>query len=153
MVDLGGEAVKIGDTIVVDAVDPSGAYVADPVRLVITEDDIINGSLLKANLVMKPVPKETALLKNYPNPFNPETWIPFLLSDESDVVVRIYDSVGRVIRTVDLGHLRAGYYVDRDRSVYWDGRNEHGEQVASGVYFYQIQAGSFAEVKRMVLLK
>jgi len=153
LVDLGGKAVKAGDMIRIDAIDPSGRFVAEPVKHLVTEEDIARGSVLVTNLTMKPVPKATALLPNYPNPFNPETWIPFMLSREADVTIRIYDSLGRLVRTIDLGHLRPGYYLNRDRAAYWDGRNELGEQVASGVYFYQIQAGSFVKTKRMVLLK
>jgi len=153
MIDLGGKAVKAGDMIRIDAIDPSGRFVAEPVKHLVTEEDIARGSVLMANLTMRPVPKATALLPNYPNPFNPETWIPFMLSKEADVTIRIYDSVGRLVRTIDLGHLRPGYYLNRDRAAYWDGRNELGEQVASGIYFYQIQAGSFVKTKRMVLLK
>jgi hypothetical protein len=153
LVDLSGKAVKVGDMIAVDAVDPTGAYVAEPIKHLITEEDIARGSVLVANLTMRPVPRESALLPNYPNPFNPETWMPFVLSDEADVTIRIYDSVGRLVRRINLGHLRPGYYLNRDRAAYWDGRNELGEQVASGIYFYQIQAGSFTKTKRMVLLK
>ena len=102
---------------------------------------------------MSPVPKRTVLLPNYPNPFNPDTWIPFALAEEADVTIRIYDSLGRLVRTIKLGHLRPGYYTTRDRAAYWDGRNELGERVASGVYFYELRAGSFAKVRRMVILK
>ena len=153
LVDLSGKAVKAGDIIRIDAIDPSGRFVAEPVKHLVTEEDIAGGSVLIANLTMRPVPKATVLLPNYPNPFNPETWIPFMLSEEADVTIRIYDSVGRLVRTIDLGHLRPGYYLNRDRAAYWDGRNELGEQGASGIYFYQIQAGSFTKTKKMVLLK
>ncbi|HID55669.1 TPA: hypothetical protein EYP37_04005, partial [Candidatus Poribacteria bacterium] len=80
------------------------------------------------------VPRETVLLPNYPNPFNPETWIPFRLSEDGDVVIRIYDAVGRLVKKLELGYLRAGYYTSRHSAAYWDGRNELGERVASGVY-------------------
>ena len=100
-----------------------------------------------------PPPKETLLLQNYPNPFNPETWIPFQLSKDSSVVIRIYDLRGRLVRKLDLGLKKAGYYVDKSRAAYWDGRNEQGERVASGVYIYQMTAGKERFTKRLVILK
>lgn len=107
------------------------------------------GTIRLSNLI----PKESRLLANYPNPFNPETWIPFQLSKEANVTIRIYDMAGRLIRTLDLGILRPGFYLDRSRAVHWDGRNELGEKVASGVYFYTIQAGNFRASRRMVVVK
>jgi len=99
------------------------------------------------------IPKETRLLANYPNPFNPETWIPFQISKEANVTIRIFDPSGRLIRTLNLGHLRPGFYLDRSKAAHWDGRNEIGERVASGVYFYTIQAGGFRDSRRMVVVK
>ena len=98
-------------------------------------------------------PEETALLANYPNPFNPETWIPYHLSNDSDVLFSIYDINGALVRELDLGHQRAGYYTDRSRAAYWDGRNELGERVASGVYFYQLRAGDYLKLRKMVIVK
>jgi len=98
-------------------------------------------------------PDHSALLQNFPNPFNPETWIPYQLSDDQDVAIRIYSAGGEVIRELALGHKSAGLYVSRDRSAYWDGRNASGEKVASGVYFYSIQAGDFIAVRKLSLLK
>ncbi|MBM3214008.1 tandem-95 repeat protein [Candidatus Poribacteria bacterium] len=95
----------------------------------------------------------TALLANYPNPFNPETWIPFSLADESAVTIRIYDAQGALVKTLDLGALPAGDYAERGRAARWDGANELGERVASGVYFYELRAGSFRETRRMVIHK
>ena len=80
-------------------------------------------------------PEKTAMLANYPNPFNPETWIPYQLSKPTDVTLTIYDITGNVIRALDLGHQRAGVYQTRSRAAYWDGRNAVGEPVASGLYF------------------
>lgn len=90
---------------------------------------------------------------NYPNPFNPETWIPYQLAEESPVTLRIYDASGRLIRHLDLGVQSAGGYVTRDRAAYWDGRNELGETVASGVYYCQFRAGEYVKTQRMLLLK
>ena len=70
------------------------------------------------------LPDETTLLANYPNPFNPETWIPYQLANPSDVVISIYDARGQVVRRLALGHQPAGYYTHRSRAAYWDGRNE-----------------------------
>ncbi len=105
------------------------------------------------NLLLKMRPKTTALLPNYPNPFNPETWIPYHLANASDVQITIYNTKGSIIRTLALGHRAAGYYTDRNRAAYWDGRNSVGERIASGVYFYQLQADSVSQLRKMVILK
>ena len=99
------------------------------------------------------VPETTALLANYPNPFNPETWIPYQLAKASDVMVTIYASDGSVVQTLVLGHQDAGMYHNRTQAAYWDGRNELGETVASGVYFYTLTAGDFAATRKMLILK
>ena len=98
-------------------------------------------------------PEATALLANYPNPFNPETWIPYQLSKPADVSLTIYDIQGRVVRALDLGHQRAGMYQTRSRAAYWDGRNAVGEPVASGVYFYTLTAGDFSATRKMLIRK
>lgn len=98
-------------------------------------------------------PETTALLPNYPNPFNPETWIPYHLATASDVQIRIYDTKGSLVRVLQLGYQAAGYYEDKNRAGYWDGRNDSGERVASGIYFYQLQADSVSSIQKMVILK
>ena len=108
-------------------------------------------------------PKETTLLPNYPNPFNPETWIPYHLAHAADVTLTVYDTKGTVVRRLELGHQPAGFYTARSKAAYWDGRNDRGEQVASGVYFYQLRAGrsglsvlhrrDYTALRRMVILK
>ena len=98
-------------------------------------------------------PTETALLPNYPNPFNPETWIPYHLAHDADVQITIYDTKGAKVRQLDLGHQPAGYYTARAKAAYWDGQNGAGESVASGVYFYQFRAGAYTAVRRLVILK
>ncbi|MBM3214765.1 T9SS type A sorting domain-containing protein [Candidatus Poribacteria bacterium] len=98
-------------------------------------------------------PSRSRLMTNYPNPFNPETWIPFELKEGSAVTVNIYDVAGSLVRTLDLGYRDSGYYTSRSDAAYWDGRNELGERVASGVYFYELRAGSFRETRRMVIHK
>jgi len=101
----------------------------------------------------EPRPASTALLQNYPNPFNPETWIPFELSEDSDVVVTVYDLEGALIRTLLLGEKTVGRYRSRDRAAYWDGANEQGEPASSGVYVYELRAGGYREMRRMVIRK
>ena len=98
-------------------------------------------------------PEKTQLLANYPNPFNPETWIPYELATDTDVRITIYNAQGVVIRTLQLGQQAAGYYTDRERAAYWDGRNALGEQVASGVYFYQLETDDMSSLRKMVILK
>ena len=98
-------------------------------------------------------PNKTALLANYPNPFNPETWIPYQLSKAADVTVTIYASDGNVVRTLALGHRDVGTYKNRSQAAYWDGKNEMGESVASGIYFYTLIAGNFSATRKMLILK
>ena len=109
-------------------------------------------ALLEAFLVATR-PEETMLLANYPNPFNPETWIPYHLADASNVRITLYDTRGIVVRRLDLGHQREGYYTSRSRAAYWDGRNHVGERVASGIYFYQLEADDVSRLRKMVILK
>ena len=99
------------------------------------------------------IPEETALLHNYPNPFNPETWIPYQLAKPAEVTLTFYAANGAVVRTFALGHQAAGMYHTRSRAAYWDGRNEVGEPVASGVYFYTLTAGDFSATRRMLIRK
>ena len=99
------------------------------------------------------VPETTALHPNYPNPFNPETWIPYQLSKPADVTVTIYDIRGRVVRFLDFGHQDAGLYQNRSRAAHWDGRNTRDELVASGTYFYRLQADEISLMRKMVILK
>ena len=98
-------------------------------------------------------PKKTALLPNYPNPFNPETWLPYQLAESADVTIQIYASDGQLIRTLGIGYQSAGIYRHRNRAAYWDGKNEIGEPVASGIYFYKLSAGQFTATRRMVIQK
>ena len=99
------------------------------------------------------IPEDTALLPNYPNPFNPETWIPYHLANPSDVRITIYDTRGVLVRQLNLGHQREGYYTSRSRAAYWDGRNAVGESVASGIYFYTLTAGDFTATRKMLIRK
>ncbi len=98
-------------------------------------------------------PEKPMLLQNHPNPFNPETWIPYQLSTDSEVVISIYDTNGERVRQFDLGYQHVGTYITRGRAAYWDGEDMYGEQVASGLYFYQIRAGAFSATRKMVIVK
>ena len=111
------------------------------------------GILFLERLLVALIPEETALLPNYPNPFNPETWIPYQLADASKVTLIIYAATGEVVRTLALGHQPAGVYQARSRAAYWDGRNTFGELVASGVYFYVLTAGDFSAARKMLIRK
>ena len=97
--------------------------------------------------------KETKLLPNYPNPFNPDTWIPYQLSEVSTVTVKIYDVSGSLVRTIEVGHKPVGYYLTREKAVYWEGRNQNGESVSSGVYFYTLITDYYTQTRRMVIIK
>ncbi len=99
------------------------------------------------------IPEKTALLANYPNPFNPETWIPYQLAESAEVTLTIYDMNGQLVRRLVVGHQAAGMYQSRSRAAYWDGRNQLGESVVSGLYFYTLTAGDFTATQRMVILK
>ena len=110
-------------------------------------------AVLQSLLEQRTVPEKTALLRNYPNPFNPETWIPYQLAKAADVTVSIYNTQGAMVRTLTLGHQPAGVYQHRTRAAYWDGKNAQGEPVASGVYFYTLTAGEFTATRKMVIRK
>ena len=105
------------------------------------------------NLLASMIPQETALLPNYPNPFNPETWIPYQLAEPAEVTLTIYDMNGQLVRRLKLGHQAAGIYRSRTRALYWDGRNQLGEPVATGLYFYTLTAKDFTATRKMLILK
>ena len=166
ILDLIAVASRLGES--TDAAAPlmlslEGISELDPVRIqtwieeASLEDD---GSIafgegiakLKSLLALL-IPKKTVLLANYPNPFNPETWIPYQLAEDSDVAIIIYDMGGIAIRRFDLGHRTAGRYESRSRAAYWNGRNHLGEPVASGVYFYTLTAGDFTATQKMLIRK
>lgn len=98
-------------------------------------------------------PEQNVLMQNYPNPFNPETWIPFQLHEANEVVIRIHNVTGELVRELRLGYKSVGIYTNQDRSAYWDGRNESGEKVSSGVYFYNIQTGKYSSTMKMIVTK
>lgn len=126
----------------VEALDLSGEKSSSKViRLEVTED------------ALNP-PGQSELGQNYPNPGNPETWIPYILASDGETRIEIYDMAGRMIRRLDLGHKDPGRYILKDKAAYWDGRNSSGEEVPSGIYFYTIKAGSFfVRTRKLVMLK
>ena len=109
-------------------------------------------AILKSLLVTR-VPQKTILFANYPNPFNPETWIPYYLATDTDVTITIYNAAGNLVRHLDIGHQKAGYYTSRNRAAYWNGRYETGERVASGVYFYTLTTDRNTATRKMLILK
>ncbi len=111
------------------------------------------GIMVLGHLMAALTPTETELLPNYPNPFNPETWIPYRLAEDASVTLTICDQSGWVVRTLDVGHRVAAVYESRSKAVYWDGRNETGERVASGLYFYTLTAGDFSATRKMLIVK
>ncbi len=111
------------------------------------------GVVILQQLLASLTPTETELLANYPNPFNPETWIPYRLAEDAFVTLTIYDQDGQVVRTLEVGHQSAAVYENRSKAIYWDGRNQVGEQVASGVYFYHLSTGNYSATRKMLILK
>jgi len=153
--------VEIGDRLEVTVTDGKGEIVSSPFLYTVTAE-AIRQAFLPVTLNLIPhrslksrfaSPLRSELLQNYPNPFNPETWIPYQLQESADVVIRIYNAQGRLVRTLDLGGCSAGFYLNRTNAGYWDGHNDAGEKVASDIYFYQIQAGDFSATRKMVIVK
>ena len=146
-------AAQVGDVLEIKAESPNPLIGVQPLRHIVSVDDVKNSRIQLAELVTYEIPAKTELLLNYPNPFNPETWIPFRLAEDSQVSLTIYDRTGRVVRSVDVGHRPAAVYETRAKAIYWDGRNDFGERVASGMYFYTLTAKDFSATRRMVILK
>ena len=122
-------------------------------RLALGDVTLQRGVEYLQNLLEALTPERTALLPNYPNPFNPETWIPYHLARDSVVRISIYSSKGILVRKLDLGLQPEGYYTDKHHAAYWDGRNDGGELLASGVYVYQFRAGSYHGSRRMAIVR
>ena len=134
-------------------------WIAQARRIAVRSQDPSRGAEFQrglANLrsLLRPVaPTESALHQNYPNPFNPDTWIPFQLSEGADVTITIYDALGAAVRHIDLGTRGAGVYIAPDRAVHWNGRDDRGEHVASGAYFFDLRAGPYRKMRRMAVVK
>jgi len=128
-------------------------WLSEARMLNITDATSLRGIQVLEQLLQVLTPKQTALLANFPNPFNPETWIPYQLSKDADVTLHIYAIDGTLVRTLGLGYQGAGLYQSRSRAAYWDGNNDVGEKVASGVYFYTLTAGDFTATRKMLIRK
>ncbi len=145
--------VKAGDKIEIALLDKLGAIVSGPFQRTVTASDIHNAYMSVQMKVGDLRPKETILGQNFPNPFNPETWIPYQLSRDANVTIQIYNVSGKAVRTLNLGHKSKGLYLTTSTAAYWDGKNSTGEDVASGIYFYTLQTANFSATRRMVILK
>ncbi len=145
--------VEAGDKLEVTLYDEHGNIVSGPFQRTVSTTDIRNAYLNVQLRVGDLQPKTTALAQNFPNPFNPETWIPYQLNEAAEVTIQIYDISGRLVRTLDIGWQAAGSYMTTSRAIYWDGKNEIGEPVSSGTYFYTLRTQDFAATRKMVILK
>ena len=153
MADLTRQSVvQVGDKLALTVTDTNG-NVASEKHIVTVTPDSLTDAVLPVNLDSIGQPGRDQLLQNYPNPFNPETWIPYQLSVGAPVSISIYDAVGGHVRTLTLGYQSEGFYHNRGRAAYWDGRNALGERVASGVYYYQLTTPSFQQTRRLLIIK
>ncbi len=150
-----------GDAAAAPSAQPQGTLTTAEVRgwltdartLTVKDPIMERGIMTLEQLLRSLTPTETKLLPNYPNPFNPETWIPYRLAEAAFVTLTIYDGVGQIVRTFDVGYQTAAAYESRSNAIYWDGRNKIGEPVASGVYLYTLTAGDFSATRKMVIVK
>ena len=148
-----GRAATVGDILEISAQSPNPFIGVKPLRYTVTAEDVKQSLIQLPELVAYEIPAETKLLSNYPNPFNPETWIPYRLAEDAFVTLTIYDLNGQIVRAINVGHQVAAVYKSRSKAIYWDGRNNVGETVASGVYFYTLTAGDYSATRKMVILK
>ena len=163
ILDLVLVAGALGDTAAAPSANPRalamltakdvGQWLAQAQEVDLMDATSQRGVLFLEQLFAALTPKETALLPNYPNPFNPETWIPYQLAEDAFVTLTIYDGRGRAVWTLEIGHRISGFYEDRSQAIYWDGRNDFGEGVASGVYFYHLSAGDYSATRKMLIIK
>ena len=144
--------VEVGDLLQVRVIGPDGNVESDTFSSIVNPEDLAN-AVLSIRLDGIGKPKLTRLLQNFPNPFNPETWIPYQLEKSAEITLQIYDTTGGIVRTLDLGFKGQGFYMTRTTAAYWDGRNALGERVASGIYFYQLTTSSFQQTRRLVIVK
>ena len=145
--------VEAGDKLEIALYDDRGRIVSGPFQRTVTTSDIRNAFLSLQLNVGDVQPQDTLLAQNFPNPFNPETWIPYQLSKATEVKIDIYDVSGHLVRSLDLGWQPLGSYMMPSSAAYWDGKNAVGERVASGIYFYTLQTSDFTATRRMVILK
>ena len=145
--------VEAGDKLKIALYDERGTIVSGPFERTVATTDI-RDAFMNLDLRVGDVrPEDTILAQNFPNPFNPETWIPYQLNKATEVSIQIYNVSGHLVRTLDLGWQATGSYMTPSSAAYWDGRNAVGERVASGIYFYTLQTADFTATRRMVILK
>ena len=157
--DLVGVASHFGEGSI--AAPTPNSLTADQIQSWITQASQLNdgspalqtGILVLQNLLLQLRPEKTELLPNYPNPFNPETWIPYQLAKPADVTLTISNIQGVVVLEMKLGHQPAGVYSTRSQAIFWNGRNNLGEKVATGVYFYTLKAGDYSATRKMLIRK
>ena len=151
--DMNRQAVvSVGDTLTIEVRDTTSELIRTLQHKISVAD--VHQAFTELQLTPADlIPKRTVLLANYPNPFNPETWLPYQLANDTAVVIRIYSSTGQLVRHLDLGFQHAGYYIGKSRAAYWDGRNDLGERLASGVYFYQLSTPESSATRKMVIMK
>ena len=128
-------------------------WLTDAKALEVRDPIMERGIMVLEQLLAALTPTETKLLANYPNPFNPETWIPYRLAEDAFVTLAIYDRAGQVVRALEVGHRSASAYESQSEAIHWDGRNQVGDLVASGVYLYTLTAGDFSATRKMLILK
>jgi len=148
----GGIAAHLDDTFLISVEASQKGFTNSSVKLNITGGDI-QSMTVTFDFTLETLPATTILLQNFPNPFNPETWIPYNLSKDANVTISIYDTKGQLVRTIILANQKAGVYTSKDRATYWDGRDSLGQKVSSGVYYYTLQAGEFRSTRKMIIVK
>ena len=148
-----GRAATVGDILEISAQSLSPFVGVTPLWYTVTTEDVKRNRIRLPTLVAYEIPVETELLYNYPNPFNPETWIPYRLAEDAFVTLIIYDTTGEVVRRIDVGYKPAATYETRTEAIYWNGCNEFGEQVGSGVYFYHLSTGEYSATRKMLIIK
>ena len=136
-----GRVAMIGDILEISAYSSDPLIGVQSLQHTVTAENVRQSQIQLPVLIGYKVLWETELLQNYPNPFTPETWIPYRLAEEVPVTLTIYDTASQIVRTLDVGHRIAAIYESESKAIYWDGRNDVGERVASGVYFYNPDSG------------
>ncbi|MCH8295390.1 T9SS type A sorting domain-containing protein, partial [Candidatus Poribacteria bacterium] len=145
--------VRAGNVLEITGETASAYIGVQLVHHIVSAEEISSGQIHLPDLIVYQIPVETELLNNYPNPFNPETWIPYRLAKAANVTLAIYDVQGTIVRRIEVGHQPAAAYVSRNKAIYFDGRNNNGERVSSGVYFYRLEAGDYSATRKMVIVK
>jgi N-acetylneuraminic acid mutarotase len=141
--------IEVDDEIELSFIDKHGNLLSKVIRRI--EPEQVERAYLNTLIELRPV--KTALFQNYPNPFNPDTWIPYQIAQDAQVKIEIFNITGKLVRRIELGDQAAGWYVTKDKAAYWDGCNETGEVVASGIYFYKLRAGNYSAVRKLLIVK